>query len=126
MLGTVVTMARRRSMATRVLLAAIAVVAIVSMHGPGVEAHSCETAASQVAAGHGDHHQHEHQGAAGAGESPAGHCGAMACTAIVTPAATAVPGRPVNGAAVATSCHLALVGTPTPPEPPVPRRSLHI
>ena len=130
-------MARPGIMAARVLFAAVAVVAIVSMHGSGAEAHSCgageshqvdgyETDSHETDGHETDGHEHDHSGTDGAGGSASAHCGVMACTAIVASAPAPVPVQRSGGSTVLPTPHQVLTGTATAPDPPVPRLLLHV
>ena len=115
-------MGRRRSALVRAVLAAVAIVAIVGMHGSGAEAHSC------VDAHEGPRHdagEHEHHEPGGSGESPAHHCGVMACITTVTAAADGVPGLASETAAHHRSPIEPLRWASAAPEPPVPRLFPH-
>ncbi len=120
-------MARPGMMAARVLFAAVAVVAIVAMHGSGAEAHSCDTGAAHQVDGHDtDGHEHEHSGTDGAGSPSSAHCGVMACTAIVASAPAPVPVQRSGGSTVLPTPNQVLAGTAIAPDPPVPRLLLHV
>lgn len=121
-LGTLAAMAPR-SAAARLVLAAVAVLAIVGMHGSGAEAHSCRDA-HEAPAGNAAQHDHHKQGTPG--EAPVAHCGAIACTAIVTSATAPAPFPLSHPAVLRPRSSEPLAVAAVAPEPPVPRPLLHV
>lgn len=122
MVDTLTAMSRPRSVAVRLAVAAVATLAVVAMHGSGAEAHSCgglDEGATGIS--HEHEHEHEHHESTSSGESSAPHCGATACSAIVTGASVLAPECPAHSTSLNVVPDEPLPGTPAAPEPPVPR-----